>query len=61
MFRNCLVAMRPKSTLTDLPTTHDVITHLHNKFVKWLAQLKKDVEVSEFYSDESRDLPIFYK
>ena len=45
--------MRPKSTLTDLPTTHDVITHLHNEFVKWLAQLKKDVEVSEFYSDES--------
>ena len=38
--------MRPKSTLQDLPTTRDVGNHLHNKFVKWLAWLKDDIEVS---------------
>jgi hypothetical protein len=38
--------MRPKSTLQDLPTTRDVGNHLHNEFVKWLARLKDDIEVS---------------
>ncbi|KIK00943.1 hypothetical protein K443DRAFT_36310, partial [Laccaria amethystina LaAM-08-1] len=45
MFRNCLVAMRPKSRLHDLPTTHDIVNHLHNEFVRWLAQLKEDIDV----------------
>jgi len=37
--------MRPKAALRDLPTTHDVVTHLHNEFVDWVAQLTKDIEV----------------
>ena len=45
--------MRPKSGLVDLPTTHDVVTHLHNEFVKWLEQLKKDIEVSQLNVNES--------
>ena len=52
--------MRPKSALQDLPTTHDVVNHLHNEFVKWVGQLKKDVEVRELYASDSRDLPTFH-
>ncbi|KAF8236928.1 hypothetical protein L208DRAFT_1217724, partial [Tricholoma matsutake] len=44
-FQNCLVTMRLKSMLQDLPTTHDIVNHLHNKFVKWLAQLKEDIDI----------------
>ena len=47
MFRNCLVAMRPKTTKADVPTTHDIMSHLHNEFVEWLQQLKADIEVLE--------------
>ncbi|KAF8232230.1 hypothetical protein L208DRAFT_1273067, partial [Tricholoma matsutake] len=47
-FHNCLVVMRPKSILQDLPTTHDVTSHLHNEFVKWLTQLKNDIKVSVY-------------
>ena len=45
-FRNCLVAMRPRSTRHDLPTTHDVLNNLHNKFVQWLQDMSADIEVS---------------
>jgi hypothetical protein len=41
--------MHPKATLKDLPTTQDVAKHLHNEFVKWLTQLKNDIEVSLLY------------
>ncbi|KAF8232058.1 hypothetical protein L208DRAFT_1064199, partial [Tricholoma matsutake] len=44
-FRNCLVAMRPKSISLNLPTTHDVVKHLHNEFVRWIDRLKQDIEV----------------
>jgi len=44
-FRNCLVAMRPKSTLLDLPSTHDVVNHLHNEFVRWLSELQAEIKV----------------
>lgn len=40
--------MRPKSMLKDLPTTYDVTNHLHNKSVKWLAQLKEDIDVRAY-------------
>jgi len=40
--------MRPKSMLQDLPTTYDVTNHLHNEFVKWLAQLKDDIDVRAY-------------
>jgi len=40
--------MRPKARLQDLPTTHNIVNHLHNEFVRWLAQLKEDIDVYIF-------------
>jgi hypothetical protein len=45
VFRNCLVAMRPKTTKADVPTTHDVMSHLYNECLGWLQELKADIEV----------------
>jgi hypothetical protein len=45
-FRNCLVVMRPKMLRVDLPSTHEVTTYIHNKFIVWLKELKTDIEVS---------------
>jgi hypothetical protein len=45
-FRNCLVAMRPKAKIVDLPSTHNVTKYIHNQFVEWLKDLKKDIAVS---------------
>ncbi|KAH9072193.1 hypothetical protein EDB83DRAFT_2204585, partial [Lactarius deliciosus] len=45
LFRNCLVAMRPKSISKDLPSTHNVMRYIHNKFVQWLQELKDDIMV----------------
>jgi hypothetical protein len=39
--------MRPKTIKADLPTTYNVMSHLHNEFVGWLQQLKADIEVLE--------------
>ena len=50
-FRNCLVAMRAKTTRADLPSTHEVRTYIHNQSVAWLKELKTDIEVS--YNNES--------
>jgi hypothetical protein len=47
-FRNCLVIMRPKTKMGDLPSTHDVRAYLRNVFVQHLNQLKQDIEVSLF-------------
>ncbi|KAF8162009.1 hypothetical protein BJ912DRAFT_821021, partial [Pholiota molesta] len=44
-FRNSLVAMRPKSTTSDLPTSHNVAVHLHNMFVKHIKDLKESIKV----------------
>ncbi|KAF8190146.1 hypothetical protein BJ912DRAFT_802465, partial [Pholiota molesta] len=43
-FRNSLVAMRPKSTTSDLPTSHNVAVHLHNAFVKHIKDLKESIK-----------------
>ena len=37
--------MRPKSTTSDIPSTHDVKTHLHNQFVKHMKSLKEQIKV----------------
>ena len=37
--------MRPKSTLSDLPSTHDVVSHLHNEFVRWMGELEAEINV----------------
>jgi hypothetical protein len=47
LFRNCLVSMRPKTKLAELPSSHDVGVYIHNECVKWLKQLKEDITVSE--------------
>ncbi|KAF8958256.1 hypothetical protein BDZ97DRAFT_1668770, partial [Flammula alnicola] len=47
-FRNALVSMRPKSTTSDLPSSHDVKVHLHNEFVKHMKKLKEEIIVSNF-------------
>ncbi|KAM6501433.1 hypothetical protein JOM56_004447, partial [Amanita muscaria] len=47
LFRHCLVTMRPKTTQKDLPSAHDVSTHIHNEFSKWLISLKTDIEMSK--------------
>jgi hypothetical protein len=46
LFRNCLIAMRPRATRSDLPSSHDVKVHLHNQSVEWLEGVKKDILVS---------------
>ena len=45
-FRNCLIVIRPKTLCVDLPSTHKVMTYIHNKFIVWLKELKNDIEVS---------------
>jgi len=44
-FRNCLVAMRPRSTIKDLPSTHDVVVYIHNQFSRHLNSLKASILV----------------
>lgn len=39
--------MRPRTRLSDLPSTHDVVTYIHNKFAERLNELKADILVSE--------------
>jgi hypothetical protein len=46
VFRNCLVAMRPKTTRKDLPSRHDIEVYIHNEFVDWLKTLKREIMVS---------------
>jgi len=45
-FHNCLMAMRPKAKIVDLPSTHNVMKYIHNQFIGWLKDLKKDITVS---------------
>jgi hypothetical protein len=47
VFRNCLIAMRPKTTKKDLPSTHDLVVHIHNEFVAWMKKLKDDILVNK--------------
>jgi hypothetical protein len=44
-FRNCLVAMRPKTANIDLPSTHDISSYIHNAFIKFLNELKGEIQV----------------
>ena len=47
IFRNCLVAMRPKTTQKDLSSRHDIEVYIHNEFVAWLKTLKHKILVSD--------------
>jgi hypothetical protein len=42
-----LVAIRPKSTQKDLPSTYNVTKYLYNQFIDRLEGLKGDITVSE--------------
>jgi hypothetical protein len=44
-FRNCLVAMRPRTTKADMPSAHDVATFIHNEFVVLLDKFKRQISV----------------
>jgi hypothetical protein len=50
LFRNCLVTMRPKTTIKDLPSTHNVSVYIHNSFVEQLKLFKKEISVSTMRS-----------
>lgn len=49
-FQNILVAMRPKTKSSEIPSAHNVGVHLQNKTSKWLRQLKSDIMVSNSIS-----------
>ena len=34
-------------TQKDLPSTHNVVVHIHNEFVAWLKKLKGEILVSK--------------
>ena len=36
IFCNCLITMRPKMRSKELPSIHDVVTYIHNKFGRWM-------------------------
>ncbi len=44
-FRNCLVSMRPNAVNEDLPTTHDIMTYVHNEFISFMQRLKVKIKV----------------
>ena len=41
--------MQPKSILLDLPSTHDVVNHLHNEFVRWVCRLEVEIKVVNIF------------
>lgn len=45
-FNNCLVAMRLRSMENDLPSSDDMIKHLHNEFARWMHDMRANIEVS---------------
>ncbi|TFK64503.1 hypothetical protein BDN72DRAFT_774510 [Pluteus cervinus] len=49
-FRNSLVSMRPHSSKSDLPSTHDVTVYLHNSFSKTLQSLREEINVNLSFS-----------
>ena len=51
--------MQPKSILLDLPSTHDIVTHLHNEFVCWMGKLEVEIKVhSIFMVQNITDVPV---
>lgn len=44
-FKNCLVAMRPKTKNCELPSRHDVEIHIKNQFTSLISDLKQSITV----------------
>lgn len=59
-FRNCLVAMRPKTRTKELPSIHGVNTHIHNEFAKHLDEMKEEFKASVSFNlrKEINHIPI---
>lgn len=47
VFHNCLVAMWPKTSQNDLPSTCDLVAYIHNEFAAWIKKLKDEILVGE--------------
>ncbi|KIL54326.1 hypothetical protein M378DRAFT_53877, partial [Amanita muscaria Koide BX008] len=47
-FRNILYSAKPDLKKSDLPSSHDVVTYIQNRFVDHIEHLKKELEVSFF-------------
>jgi hypothetical protein len=43
--------MQPNTRVSGLPSTHDVATYIHNKFVERLKELKADILMSNEYAE----------
>ena len=37
--------MRQKLSLSDLPSTHDVVSHIHNEFICWMHELEAEINI----------------
>jgi hypothetical protein len=61
VFRNCLVAMRPRTTSSQLPSTRDVENHIKNEFVKLMKNFKTRISVRFVFSSFSRLLTQFHR
>ncbi|KAF5378846.1 hypothetical protein D9615_006888 [Tricholomella constricta] len=44
VFRNCLVAMRPKTQSHELPSSYDISKHISNEYAKWIEKLNGEIE-----------------
>lgn len=45
-FRNVLLSAKPDLKSNDLPSLHDIIVYLKNKFVEFIGDLEKEIKVS---------------
>jgi hypothetical protein len=48
--------MRPKSTTADIPSTHDITTYIHNRFIKHLSDLKFEIQSTPGRISSTTDL-----
>ncbi|KIM59139.1 hypothetical protein SCLCIDRAFT_27578 [Scleroderma citrinum Foug A] len=49
VFQNCLVAIWPKATKADIPSTHDIYMYIHNTFGEFIKELRSEIQVHLFY------------
>ena len=42
--------MHPNTKSIDLPSTHNILTYLHNSFIKFIDSLKEQIQVSKLES-----------
>jgi hypothetical protein len=40
--------MHPTATVADLPSTHNVMTYIHNLFIKLIKDIKAEMQVRFF-------------